>query len=106
MKDVLIVFCLVFICGCAPSIKRSGYVLPLTPPPSHCKVEIVRNSQDLREEDKLGTMIVYDNGLAVQCSENIITEIIRDEACRLGAKVVNLYNIKEPSVFGSTCFQT
>lgn len=91
--------------ACAPSVQRVGY----TPPPGEpadCPVKILKNQQGLDESKRIGQIIVYDKGFATGCSEPEIVTLLTREACLISANVVNLYNITEPSVFGSTCFQT
>jgi hypothetical protein len=99
----VILFPLLF-ASCAPGLRRMGY--DANPSGGRCHLKILTEDNSLDPAKKIGTLDVYDNGFSVGCSEQAVMDIVVHEGCGIGATVANLYNIQQPSVFGSTCFQT
>jgi hypothetical protein len=109
MRNRLLIFIalcsLVMFSSCAPGLRRIGYRSGTQPSSPDCQITIVKYSISLDPAKKLGTLVLYDNGFSMNCSEDHIMELVRQEGCAIGATTANLYNIKEPSFFGSSCFQ-
>jgi len=109
MRKHLLVFfglCSLLMLGsCAPGLKRIGYSGQGQSRSPDCTITIVKDSDSLNPAKKLGTLILYDNGFSMNCSEDDIMDLVRQEGCALGATTANLYNIKHPSFWGSSCFQ-
>jgi hypothetical protein len=94
--------------GCAPSVRRLNYkdgVESSAGAGPDCNPTIRRNlREDPETEEVLGTMKIGDTGFSTNCSEDEVLRILRTEACRLGADVVVLYNIRQPD-FISSCYR-
>ena len=107
----MIVFCFVavFLSGCATGISRSGYSKPSGPPPSDIAsrpIVIQCNAQyDPHDVVVLGSIHAYDTGFSTRCDEPYILGIFCEEGRILGADVVNITEEKQPSIWGSTCYQ-
>jgi hypothetical protein len=91
--------------SCAPGLRRIGYRGGAQPSSPDCQITIFKYNVSLDPVKKLGTLVLYDNGFSINCGEDRMMELVRQEGCALGATTANLYNIKEPSFFGSSCFQ-
>ncbi len=104
---ILLLLCTLFLGGCAPSIKRIGYSKSdHTEENRNIPLTITYNAIATVQDSAIGVMRIYDNGFSTGCSEEEIVELIKQEATKLTATKVNLYNIREPSFWRSTCFQT
>lgn len=98
-------FALLMSCS-GPSVIRSGYVENQNGHQHDCNLAIIKHRAYTGSQKPIGHLIVKDNGFSTNCSEAEVMEIIRNEGCSIGAKVAHLRNIIEPSIWGSTCFQT
>jgi hypothetical protein len=90
--------------SCAPSIKRIGYDLNDEKAGQEIP-QIVYEANNLDSTKKIGTLIVYDNGFCIGNSRQDAIEIVIREGEAVGARAANMYNMKEPSFFASSCFQ-
>lgn len=91
--------------SCAPSLKRIGYREAL-PQNAGSDIQVVRNAAVPDSVARLGTVIVYDNGLSLGVSEERVIGLVRLEGATLNARCANLYNIRTPSFWSSNTFQT
>ena len=102
-KTILFLTLAAIICSCGPSIKRFGY--GKRPEKQKCDITIVKERTDLSSGNKIGSILVSDNGLSFNCSEEDVIAIIKKEGCTINASYANLYNINYPSIWGSSCYQ-
>jgi hypothetical protein len=91
--------------SCAPSLKRIGYQID-SEPLLQTNPQIIYDASGLDSTKKIGTLIIYDNGLCLKNTREDALETIIRECESIGARAANLYNMKEPSFFASSCFQT
>lgn len=104
MKKYLLLWPFLFI-GCAPGIKRIGYNYGDAPNIHDCDPQIAIQSEieESKECEKLGSIKVYDK-MSVGCGEDDIMEILKSEACDLGANLTIIRKEKRPD-FLSTCYR-
>lgn len=91
--------------GCSAGFSRSGYSVSENHPRHGCDV-IVKNKAafDHEEIELLGEVKAYDTGFSVNCDEEYVLSRLMEEACSLGADVVNITEEKQPN-FWSTCYR-
>lgn len=95
--------------GCAPTIRRTGYTPEAEDATSaassaDCTVRITRNSNVPAGGTVIGTMKIGDSGFSYTCSEDKVLSILRTEACRIGADVIVLNDIRQPDLH-SSCYR-
>ncbi|MBD3314349.1 MAG: hypothetical protein GF344_01065 [Chitinivibrionales bacterium] len=92
--------------GCGPSLKRLDYVEDEhSPRVGECSVVFKRDVEIRPEKGTvIGTMRVSDTGFSTRCHENEVLDILRTEACEIGADVVILRKIRQPDVL-SSCYR-
>ncbi|MBL8025189.1 MAG: hypothetical protein JNL74_02190 [Fibrobacteres bacterium] len=99
-------FILIAFTHCAPDVTRKGYYAPPRKV-SDCEIQILKNEIDLESKyKKIGTIIVGDNSYGVNCSENDVIALIKNDGCHIGAKIINMYNFNKPDPWASGCFVT
>jgi len=95
----LLILTLLLSIGCAPSIKRMHYRSDIatgrTGSPD-CDMRIEEQDGPARSGTLLGTMKIDDSGVSTNCHKRVAMKILREEACRIGADVIVLYNVREP----------
>jgi hypothetical protein len=87
-------------------VKRIGYERPAGDPPV-CAVDFAR-PEDVPSRDylpKLGAVRVRDALFTMECTESDAVELIRDEACWLGANLAVIGKRKMPDLWLSSCFR-
>lgn len=101
---LVVILCLA-VFGCAPSIKREGYIVTPSEKDIDCKVTVTKQEDFHAEQTKLlGTMKIGDSGFSAHCGEAEALKILRAEACKLGAQVIVLRDIKLPGIM-SSCYR-
>lgn len=101
-----IVFLLLAACiGCGPSLKRIGYEKPTASTREDCEVTFIETKQNEKVPGRLlGTIKIGDSGVSMNCDERRVRSILWDEACKIGADIVVLREIKKPG-FMSSCYR-
>lgn len=103
-KSAIIIFC-IFTAGCAPVMTRSNYLDDKTDPLSGDSQIIIRKYEEPPPNSILvGSVKVTDSGFSLNCSEKYILNRLRDEARKIAAEVIILYDMNEPNIF-SSCFE-
>ena len=109
-KKLCACFSLLFILSaCAAGINRNGYdakKLNYDFSNKTCKIAIKKNADF--PEDKieiLGEIKAYDTGCSLKCSESLILSLFLEDACALGADVVNIIKEDHPNPWKSACYQ-
>lgn len=90
--------------SCSYSIYRHGY-LQTNAAAGDCEV-IIRKHVDLKEIQgrRVGSLLLEDSGFTVNCNEEEAREILRQEACSLGADFVHIFEEAQPGFF-SSCYR-
>ena len=111
MRLLISIFMLIFVivlAGCAMGIKRQGYdagVFEAGGASSDCRVLIEKEASFPENEiEVLGKVDVYDAGFSIKCDEFTVLEILRKEACALGANLINITEDNSPDDW-STCYR-
>lgn len=105
MKKFLLLFCVgIMLASCQlkkmVTIYNTYPAYPETP-------AYYYQGQDLPENiKKVGTVVVGESGMtpSKKCSYNVCIEAIEMEAKKMGGDIIYLVRVKEPSVWGSSCY--
>ncbi len=91
--------------GCAAAVKRQGYSVVNSQIVADCKVLILGYEPfDPNRMELLGSIEMYDTGFSLYCDEEYVLRKMKEEACALGADIVNITDEKQPD-FWSTCYR-
>ena len=93
--------------GCAPTIKRIGYNSnDYSGNLDNCNPSIVKNQNyNSAGYKKIGEIKIDDSGFSTNCEESDVLKILKDEACKCGADVINIIEEKRADLL-STCYRT
>ncbi len=104
----LVTVLLLLLFGCDAQITREGYKaedLGETSQPDCC-VAIKNNININREEvEVLGKIKASDTGFSTACDEEYVLDIFGEDACALGADIINIVEEEQPDYFWSTCYR-
>lgn len=105
MKKLLITLSiLLLLSGCSLSIKTSVFdTYPATPG----RLTLYQKDQNLPEDRiQIGTVTVGEKGFTPtkKCTYAACIEAIQEEAKKMGGQFIHIVHVKEPSVWGSTCY--
>lgn len=104
---ILLASILLMISGCNASITRKGYVLPeVQTNLLSCKDIAIQNDAGYSPDEvvSIGEIKASDTGISLYCSEEEILSIFRNDACVMGANIVNIIEETHPN-FSSTCYR-
>ena len=108
VRKVSVFLCCLLLLGCAAGIKRTGYTveeIELFNDYSNCHIKIKKeaslNGFDYR---LMGKVKVYDTEFSMDCDEEYVFSLLRNEACALGSDLINITDERPPN-FWSTCYQ-
>ncbi len=102
----MVVILAMAITGCAPSIHRGDYTEIKTKESPICEVNILKpNDYKNMAGSRIGEIKIEDSGFSINCGENEVFDILKKEACSQAANYVYITSEKEPSVWGSSCYQ-
>lgn len=76
-------------------------------PPTAGRMPIYQTGQTLPENIvRIGSIVVGESGMTPtkKCTYEACMQLIEDEAKKKGAELVYLVKVKEPNVWGSTCY--
>ncbi len=110
MKGIIsVIVCLSFLsASCAATINRQGYVLAdSTVSRRDCASTIVVKSLEYDPQlvQIVGRISASDSGFSVHCSEELIMEIFKKDACAVGADIINITKEAQPNFWRSTCYR-
>lgn len=104
-KAFLILFAILLtISGC--SLKREVSIYD-TYPATPGRLAIFQKDQSLPDNRiQIGTVTVGEKGFTPtkKCNYSACIEAIQEEAKKMGGQFIHIVSIKEPSVWGSTCY--
>lgn len=90
--------------GCSPALTRSGYVRP-DRPVARCAPAVKRNAAlPAGSFSVVGRVEVGDTGFSTRCSEQDVLALMREEACRVAADVIDIEQESRPDL-ASTCYR-
>lgn len=91
--------------GCVSGVSRQGYSVTDKPIPADCKVLVLGYEPfDPNRMERLGSINMFDTGFSLYCDEMYVLQKMQEEACALGADIVNITDEKFPD-FWSTCYR-
>ncbi len=96
-------FVVVFLSSCSHKVVRIGY-LKTTSEQLGCEVSVSKGSVIPASAKVLGSIKLGDTGFSVSCSEQKAIQILKKEACSLGANVVLIKTELLPG-FLSSCYR-
>ncbi len=108
-KSILIILVILFtgLCSCSPGVSRYGYTLKEEQLVADCTVPI--KLKFLYKEDdmnKLGSIEVYDHNLiSTNCDIYTVLNILKRDACYLGADLIDITKEKYPDYIFSVCYR-
>ena len=105
---ISILICFFFLLSsCTASIKRQGYNIDDYQASNiECDNIIIAKSVSYDPElvQIIGEISASDTGFSVKCSESFVIEYFRNEACIIGADIINITEDSQPD-FSSTCYR-
>lgn len=108
MKFLRVVFTLsllVFLTGCATSIKTSLTDKTLAPLTTDAKVIVIGLKDEAPDGRAIGSVKVGDSGFTTDCGYNTVIDQAKATARKAGGNAIKLTKVKEPSALGSTCYR-
>ena len=92
--------------GCAPSQHYVEYQGRQEAKVKNCALDVYTQGLELHKKTQvIGEMQIVDTGFSVNCDAETVMKQIKAKACEEGAEAIHLYDIRHPSLSGSTCFQ-
>ena len=107
MRKIVLLFCFIMSIGCSSTMTRYGYDLKSLAIKEgvQCVIPIKRNFSYKKEEVKiLGSIKAGDSGFSVKCGEAYVLKQFQQEACALGADLVNIIDESRFDIL-STCYR-
>lgn len=107
MRKIVILFSLSVFMGCSSTMTRYGYNLQnlLINKDAQCAIPIKKNFPYIKDEvEILGSIKAGDSGLSVKCGEAYVLRQFLQEACALGADLINIIDESRFDVL-STCYR-
>lgn len=89
--------------SCSHKVVRTGYQKQMVES-EDCQVLITKDAAILDRATKVGNIRLGESGFSVTCSEEKALEILKREACSIGAEAVLITSEKRPD-FISTCYR-
>lgn len=94
--------------GCASVMTRYGYELkdiPKRDASLGCSIPVKKNFQYHRDDvEVLGSIKAGDSGLSFECGKGYVLGIFRQEACALGADLINITYERNLDIW-SSCYR-
>lgn len=94
IQKIVLFFSILLLSGCASVITRYGYDLKNIPDSKvyfGCTIPVKKYFQYNKDEvEVLGSIKAGDTGVSFECGEGYVLGIFRQEACALGADLVNI----------------
>lgn len=107
MKRIILILSLAMLMGCSSTMTRTGYSLKSlqTNKNAQCDIPIKKNFPHSRNEiEILGSIRAGDSGLSVKCGEAYVLKRFQQEACALGADLINITDESRFDIL-STCYR-
>lgn len=107
MQKLVLFFCLIMFMGCSSTMVRHGYNLKNLPvnKDTQCNIPIKRSFPYNKDEvEILGTIKAGDSGFSVKCGEAYVLKQFQQEACALGADLINIIDESRFDIL-STCYR-
>ena len=105
---IFLFFTIILLAGCSSAIKRYGYDLQDMPNKdkySNCIIPIKKDFQYNKDEvEILGSIKAGDTLFSVQCGEVYVLNIFQEEACALGADLINITFERRMDIW-SSCYR-
>ncbi len=99
-----LVFIMAFV-ACAPEVTRIGYTPDAAADNDNRSIKILKYATiDESLYEQIGTITISDGKFSRNCDEDAVINLLKDEASRISADLVNITNSKQPSSL-SKCYQ-
>lgn len=104
--NFLVVFTFFAVSSCSYRVTRTYTKPPAVENAADCQTMIVKQ-KDLFgvDVDFMGSIRLDDAGFTTNCSEDKAYALLSQEACGLGANLVNITSEAPPNLGGSTCYR-
>ena len=99
---------IIFLIGCSASITRSGYHIDdLQKNLIKCADIAIKNNATFSQNEViiLGKVSASDSGLSTDCSEEYVLDILKKDACTVGADIINITEESQPDFWTSSCYR-
>ena len=94
MRTLILLIVIISLTGCASVMTRYGYDLQSIPNRNAhlgCSIPIKRDFRYNKDEAEiLGSIKAGDTGFSLECGKGYVLGIFRQEACALGADLINI----------------
>ena len=107
MQKIVLLLSLIMFMGCASTMTRYGYNLQNIPinKDAQCSIPIKKNFPYKKDEvEILGSIRAGDSGFSVKCGEAYVLKQFQQEACALGADLINIIKESRFDIL-STCYR-
>ena len=107
-QKIFLFFAILVFAGCSSVITRRGYSLQDIQNKEKypgCNIPVKKKFQyDKNEVEVLGEIKAGDSGFSVTCGETHVLNIFRQEACALGADLINITSEHRLDI-ASSCYR-
>lgn len=94
-----------FLISCQPSVKTVNYEIDGSSGAT-CELDVYSEGLTISEDFKvIGEIEVRDTGFSLNCGKEVVMSKIKNEACAVEANAIQMFDVVQPSWWGSTCFQ-
>ena len=107
MRKIVLLFSLIMVMGCSSTMTRYGYKLQSLSinKDTQCTIPIKNNFPYKKDEvEILGSIRAGDSGFSVKCGEAYVLKQFQQEACALGADLINIIDESRFDIL-STCYR-
>lgn len=106
LKNTLSLFIILLLTNCSTSIKTKVNNSSFQSLNDDEIIYILKNTKSIPENSIfIGNIKIGDTGFSTDCSYKTVINDAKKEAKKLGANLVLLTEVKEPTTFGSTCYK-
>jgi hypothetical protein len=103
-KTLVLTIIITLLINCSPKITRMGYNENKNKT-AQCDVIIKENATiDETMGKVIGEIKVGDTGFSTNCDEEKVMRILKEEACSIGADIINIKEIERPDL-ASSCYR-
>lgn len=106
MKKILLLSVIVIFVGCATSVSTQLANKQHEKLPTENQVFVLEKNEILPTNSEfIGDVKIGDTGFTTDCGYNKVIADIKEAARNSGANIIQIIQVKEPTIFGSSCYR-